>query len=229
MTQHLIAVAGSAPGVGKSTLCRALTARIAATGVVVDHFEEAEVLTRPAFRPVAEEFAGGARAVRPATLVAATRSYVEEARADGVDVLVTDALLPFVPSLVAWGHDETEIARTVRDVAGAVEPTRVCVVYVRDDPEAALRRAVEREGPQWADWYVDRLRSSPGTGSVRDLESAAGHLRRESALTLRVLAATGWKVLVVDVDGRDAAQLEEEAGEWLQGWLGRELRPPGCR
>ncbi|MFJ9180147.1 ATP-binding protein [Streptomyces sp. NPDC102360] len=218
--QDLIAVVGSSPGVGKSTLCGALARWVGASGAVVDHFEEADILVRAAFGAVAEEFAGGAGSVRPRTLVEATRAYVEQARADGVDVLVTDALIPFIPSLVAWGHDETAITRVVHDLEEAVRPTRVTVVFLRDDPDVALRRAVEREGPRWADWYVDKLRSSPGTGSVSDLASAAAHLRWESELTLRLLAATRWNVVSVDVGGRDAAQTERDVRERLQGLLG---------
>ncbi|MCB5909533.1 hypothetical protein [Streptomyces pinistramenti] len=201
-TTHLIAVAGSSPGVGKSTLCTALAGRLAATGAAVDHFEEADILTRPAFRPVADEFAGGSGSVRPATLLDATREYVAQARADGTDVLVTDALIPFVPSLVAWGHREPEIAAFVAELAGALDPARVSVLYLRDDPEAALRRAVEREGPAWADWYVGKLGGSPGTRAVDSLRAAARHLREEAALTLGLLAATPWDVQVVDVAGR---------------------------
>ncbi|WP_223167774.1 ATP-binding protein [Nonomuraea sp. SYSU D8015] len=219
MTEHVIAVVGSSPGVGKSTLCGALARWIGGTGTVVDHFEESDVLTRAPFRAVAEEFAGGAGSVRPRTLVEATRAYVEQAREDGVDVLVTDALIPFVPSLVAWGHDETAIAQVVRDLEEAVAPTRVSVVFLHDAPEAALRRAIEREGPEWLDWYVGKLGRSPGTRDVHDLESAADHLRRESELTLRVLAATRWNVVVVEVGGRDAAQVEQDVREALQGSL----------
>lgn len=220
VAEHWIAVVGSGPGVGKTTLCVALADWLDRTGVVVDHFAEADILTRSAFRAVAEEFAGGTGSVRPGTLVEATRSYVEQARADGVDVLVTDALIPFVPSLVAWGHDETAIAQVVHEVADAVAPTRISVVFLRDDPKAGLQRAIEREGPQWADWYVDKLRRSPGTDSVCDLPSAVVHLRRESELTLRVLASADWNVLVVDVGERDAVQTERHVRKLLQGRLG---------
>lgn len=79
------------------------------------------------------------------TLVAATRAYVEHARSSGVDVLVTDALIPFVPSFVAWGHEEAAIAQVLRDLEEAVEPTRVNVVYLRDDPEVALPRRYVRD------------------------------------------------------------------------------------
>lgn len=109
MTVRLISVIGSSPGVGKATLCRAVAEWLTDTGASVDHFEEADILTRAAFRPVAEEFADGAAAVQPSTLVECTRAYVAESLAAGKEYLVTDALLPFILSLVAWGHDETTL------------------------------------------------------------------------------------------------------------------------
>lgn len=80
------------------------------------------------------------------------------------------------------------------------------MVYVQDDPATALQRAVDREGPDWENWYVAKLAASPGTRSVHDLPSAAAHLRDEAALTHRLLAATPWKVLPVDVAGLDPHQ-----------------------
>ncbi|MFC8224623.1 hypothetical protein [Streptomyces sp. NPDC057287] len=206
MTAHLISVIGSSPGVGKSTVCRAVAEWLAGTGASVDHFEEADIVTRSAFRPVADEFADGAGAVRPETLVACTRAYVAESLRAGRDHLVADALLPFIPSLVAWGHDEDAIAHVVDELARAVEPFEVTVVYVHDDPETALRRAIEREGDAWGDWYVRKLAGSPGTRSVHDLASAAEHLRRESDLTCRLLARSPWRLLTVDVSTLSARE-----------------------
>jgi len=97
---------------------------------------------------VAEEFADGAGSVRPRTLVAALRRYVEHARRDGVDVLVTDAMIPFIPSLVAWGHDEAAIAAVIEDVAEAI----------------ALRRAIDHEGPEWATGTSRSLERHPVSG-----------------------------------------------------------------
>ncbi|WP_326796874.1 hypothetical protein OG946_16595 [Streptomyces sp. NBC_01808] len=204
MTVQLVSVIGNSPGVGKSTLCRALAAALREDGAVVDHFEEADILVREAFRPVAEEFADGTGAVRPGTLVACVRAYVAEAAAAGTGVLVTDALLPFVPSLVAWGHDEDAVAGVAEDLVRAVAPAEVTVVYVHDDPGAALRRAVAREGAGWAEWYVAKLGSSPGTRHVGDLDSAAAHLRAETELTRRVLARTPWRTVPVDTGELDA-------------------------
>jgi len=195
---RLIAVIGSSPGVGKSTLCRALAKSLDGS---VDHFEEPEILTRQAFRPVAEEFGDGAGAVRPATIVACTRAFVAESVAAGHEYVVADALLPYIPSLVAWGHDESALTAIMDDLARAVAPAEVTVVYVHDDPEQALRRAIAREGEGWIDWYVGKLADQPGTRNVRDFDSAVAHLRAEAGLTRRLLARTGWRVVPVDVAG----------------------------
>lgn len=162
MALHLISVVGSSPGVGKTTLCRAVAQWLTSFGASVDHFEEADILTRAAFRPVAEEFAGETAAVQPATLIECTRAYVAESLAAGKDYLVTDALLPFIPSLVAWGHDEPALVQVMADLSRAVRPAQVTVVYVHDDPETALRRAVER-------------RATPGrTGTCGNLPTRLG-------------------------------------------------------
>ena len=196
---RLISVVGS-PGTGKSTLCRTLVEHYASAGVVVDHFAEEHVLTRPAFACVAEEFADGAGAVRPDTLVAATRDLCATARAEGVELSITDALIPFIPSLQAWGHSEEEISEIVGDLEQAVGPTEVIIVHLVDDPIATLRRAVEREAPGWLDWYVGKLNAAPGTRHVVDLESAGEHLRREADFTRRVLERSGWTVIEIQVD-----------------------------
>ncbi|MGW8374699.1 hypothetical protein [Streptomyces sp. ODS28] len=222
MTLHLISVIGSSPGVGKSTLCRAVAGWLNGLGLSVDHFEEADILTRSAFRPVAEEFAEGNSDVQPATLVECTRAYVAESLAEGRDYLVTDALLPFIPSLVAWGHDEKTLAHVMGELARAAEPAQVTVAYVHDDPEKALRRAVEREGDGWEGWYVGKLAGSPGTRNVHDLPSAAAHLRFEAALTRRLLARTPWNVLNVDVGELNA----EEAYAHTRRWLATALEMP---
>ncbi|MBL1098471.1 hypothetical protein [Streptomyces coffeae] len=220
MTMHLISVIGSSPGVGKSTLCRAVAEWLSSTGASVDHFEEADILTRAAFRPVAEEFAGGARSVQPTTLVECTRAYVSESLAAGRDYLVTDALLPFIPSLVAWGHEENTLVHVMGELARVVEPARVTVVYVHDDPQTALRRAVKREGAAWEDWYVRKLADSPGTRAVHDLASAAVHLRFEADLTHRLLAQTPWHVLTVDGGAFNAQEAYAHTQRQLMDVLG---------
>lgn len=75
----------------------------------MDRFREEEILSRPAFRGVASELRDGGRVV-PAALLAATASYLACLDAGNVEVAVMDALLPFIPSLLAWGHDAAALA-----------------------------------------------------------------------------------------------------------------------
>ncbi|GHJ37852.1 hypothetical protein [Streptomyces sp. TS71-3] len=225
MAMRLISVIGNSPGAGKSTLCRALARWLSGTGASVDHFEEADILKRAAFRPVAEEFADGTGSVRPATLVECTRAYVAESLAEGRDYLLTDALLPFIPSLVAWGHPEETVRHVLAELARAVKPAEVILVYVHDDPERALRRAVDREGGGWEDWYVSKLAASPGTRAVRDLASAAAHLRSEAELTRRLLGRTPWHVLTVDMGTLNAEEAYARTRRYLNGLLALPGRP----
>jgi len=176
-----VAVLGAAPGVGKSTLCDRLAAALADRGLSVDHFREEEILSRPAYAPVAAEFRASG-VVRPETLLAATAEYVATATGD---VAVTDALFPYLPSLRAWGHLPEQITGFLVELARIVRPV---LLYVDGDPLAALPRAAAREQDAgWLDWHVGKLAAAPGSG-VRDVPTAAAYLRAERDLTLRLLA-----------------------------------------
>jgi hypothetical protein len=179
-------VLGAAPGVGKSSLCTELAARLSARGLGVDHFQE-EVLTRESFAAVAREFRAGG-AVRLETLLSATASLVE---ASDADVLIADSLFPFIPSLQAWGYPTETIAGFLGSLGELVAPV---VLYLDGDPLVTLPRAAAREGPAWLDWFVAKLAGYPGS-TVHDLTTAAAHLREERELTLRLLA--GWDVHVL--------------------------------
>ncbi|WP_329942190.1 hypothetical protein [Streptomyces sp. BE147] len=111
----------------------------------------------------------------------------------------------------------------------AEKPAQVTVVYVHDDPDTALRRAVDREGAAWEDWYVARLAGSPGTRAVHDLASAAAHLRSEAELTRRLLARTPWQLLTVDVGDRDAQKAFAHTRRHLAETLGLPDRIPTQR
>ncbi len=86
-------VGGDGAGVG-------LSRSLAGAGLRVDHFREGEILTRPEIAAVAEEF-GATGAVGLGTLVAATARFVGSVVAHGDDVVIADALVPFVPTLLA--------------------------------------------------------------------------------------------------------------------------------
>ncbi|MQY40594.1 hypothetical protein SRB17_86270 [Streptomyces sp. RB17] len=119
----LISVWGASPGVGKSTLCDGLSRWLAGAGLRGDHFREEEVLTRPQFTAVAEEFKATGR-VRLQTLIAGTAQFVDAVVASGDDVVITDALVPFVPTLLAMGHGEEAIDAFMSDLTEVLAQVR---------------------------------------------------------------------------------------------------------
>jgi hypothetical protein len=101
-----------------------------------------------------------------------------------VDVAVTDALFPYLPSLRAWGHLPEQIIGFLVELARIVRPV---VLYVDGDPLSALPRAAAREQDTgWLDWYVGKLAAVAGSG-VHSLPTAAAYLRVERDLTLQLL------------------------------------------
>lgn len=152
----LITVWGASPGVGKSTLCGGLSRWLADAGLRVDHFREEEVLTRPQFAAVAEAFTATG-AVDVETLIASTAKFVDSVLASGDDVVIADALVPFVPTLLAMGHGEETIDAFMADLTEVLAPVCPVMVFLDGNAEVALSRAARRDGEQWLDWYVRKL------------------------------------------------------------------------
>ncbi|MFJ9626232.1 hypothetical protein ACIRU8_00905 [Streptomyces sp. NPDC101175] len=193
----LITVWGASPGVGKSTLCAGLSRWLADTGLRVDHFREEEILTRPQFASVAAEFETTGT-VAPATLIASTARFVDAVVANGDDVVVADALMPFVPTLLAMGHGEAAIDAFMTQLTEVLARVHPVMVFLDGDAGAALSRAVTREGEQWLDWFIGKLAAHEVTPPVADLASAVTYLRHERAVTLDAVRRKGWGLVMID-------------------------------
>jgi hypothetical protein len=194
---RFIAVAGSCPGIGKSTLCGAIVGWLAGVGLRVDHFEEEQVLSRPQFAQVAAEFTGTG-VVESASFVDATVRYLADVAAAGTDVAVTDALVPWVPSLLAFGHSEQSVNRVLDEFAGRIASTPTVVVYLDGDADAALSRAVEREGPGWLDWFGAKLARYGRVTPDHTRADICDYLAQQRATELRVLKRQPWDLLIVE-------------------------------
>ncbi|WP_406138738.1 hypothetical protein [Streptomyces sp. NBC_01089] len=216
----LITVWGASPGVGKSTLCAGLSQRLAETGLRVDHFREEDILTRPQFAAVAQEFKTTGT-VAPRTLIAATAKFVDEAVASSDDVVIADALMPFVPTLLAMGHNEETIAVFMTDLTEALAPVRPVMLFLDGNAETALSRAATREGEQWLDWYVGKLANYEVSPPVADVSSAVQYLLRERAVTLDAVRRKGWGLVVVErADELPPGEVLRIAQRDLRPWLG---------
>ena len=188
----VVAIDGVAPGIGKSTVASAVVMWLRERGLVVDHFREEDILSRPAFAAVATAFRESGR-VEPSLLLAATDALVGDLPPG--DVTVLDSLLPFIPSLLAWGHDRATISTFVRDLTHVLRGVRLLTIYLDGSVESALEQAVGREGEAWLPWLIGRY---AGTAEpVTDLDSLAAHMEQRRQLTLSVLAEHSWDVVAI--------------------------------
>ncbi|MFE2212978.1 hypothetical protein ACFW93_13580 [Streptomyces canus] len=221
----LITVWGASPGAGKSTLCAGLSRWLADAGLRVDHFREEEILTRPQFAPVAEEFKATG-AVDLGTLIATTAEFVDSVLATGDDVVIADALMPFVPTLLAMGHGEETIDAFMTDLTVVLAPICPVMVFLDGNAEAALSRAARREGAQWLDWYVEKLARYEVSPPVADVASAVNYLLRERAVTLDTVGRKNWGLVVIEpADGLPPDDVLRVAQRGLRPWLGRPAPP----
>jgi hypothetical protein len=230
----LISVWGAAPGIGKSTLCTGLSRWLAGAGLRVDHFREEEIMTRPQFAAVADHFRETG-AVEPVTLLAATGRFVDSVLARDVDVAVADALVPFIPSLLAMGYRAPAISEFMAALTDVLAPLRPVMIFLDGDAGAALPRAAAREEPGWLDWYVSKLAHYKVIPPVHDAGSAAQYLRRERAVTLTLAKHHDWDLIIVEhATGLTADEVLQATIRALQTRLEprqalRLFRPPSVR
>jgi thymidylate kinase len=214
---RIIAICGSSPGVGKSTLCETLAAQLTAAGQQVDHFVEEHVLSRPEFTEVAVAFTQTG-IVAPGVLVDATVKYLTAAEAAGVDTVIFDALIPYVPSLLAFGFAESGINRIVDGLASRISFWPVLAVFLDGDATVALQRAAAREDPGWLDWYGDKLARYGLVEPAADVPALAAYLERERDVTLRVLRRQPWEVgVVTQAEAKSPAHVLATVLSWTTG------------
>jgi thymidylate kinase len=193
----LVAVWGAAPGIGKSTLSAGLARWLAETGRHVDLFAEEEILTRPQFADVAAHFRATGQ-VELGMLLAATSRFAQSVLAADIDVVVADALVPFVPSLLAMGCSDQEVCRFVADVTNELAQLDLTMVFLDGDLGTALARADSRDGPGWLQWYTSKLARYGLTPEPCDLTSAVTYLERERTVTLAAVRQAGWRVITIE-------------------------------
>jgi len=204
----LVAVFGASPGIGKSTLARRLAADAPAR-LDVDQFDEGDILSRPEFATVAAQF-GATGVVDLDALLDAAAWFVDTALK--FDLVVTDTLFPFVPSLLAWGHDERSIRTFLTQLHTILEPLNPVIVYLDGEPADALPRAAARDGEAWLDAFVTKVSSYKTVLARLDLAGTVSYLRHERDVTLRSLAATGYVVvLLTDAHLRSPDDLAADA------------------
>jgi hypothetical protein len=206
-------VTGAAPGLGKSTMARCLGDRLDLNGREVVVFLEAMIAERDEFADVMSSFRSTGIA-SGAALVEATRRFAATYRGGSPAIVIQDMLLPYLPSLLAWGFLDSEIADLFAQIAAVCSGIQLVQVHLDGSPALSVPRAVEREEPPWLDWEIAKVsRYADATAPVTDLASLVEYFEGARRRTRKLLAEAPWPVIVVDVDhGHDRA-IDDAANE----------------
>ncbi|GAA2760897.1 hypothetical protein GCM10009872_62580 [Actinopolymorpha rutila] len=216
----LIAVWGASAGMGKSTLCAGLSYWLADAGLKVDHFREEEILTRPQFGAVADMFRATGT-VDVETLMAASAEFVSAVLESGDDVVVADALVPFVPTLLAMNYPDETIDAFLTELTEVLAPLSPVMVFLDGRAEIGLSRAAAREDDKWLGWYVDKLGRYEVSPPVTDVASAVRYLQRERAVTLDAVRRNGWPLVLIEhADERSPVEVLQVAQRGLAPRVG---------
>lgn len=195
----LLFVTGSGPGLGKSTLARALAERLRLTGCRVVLFAEEDIETDPSFDCVMEEFRSSSR-VELATLLRASSKYLDEIAKSAAEIVVFDALFAYLPSLLAWGYSDREIADFMQRMAELFAESPVLEIHLVGDLEAGLTRAGAREGGDWLHRHVLKVSTYEGAPQVSGIGEVAEYLGELERRAARLLLGAPWRVEFLDTD-----------------------------
>lgn len=196
---------GPGPGLGKSTLGRALVEKFISRGLSARLVCEYEVTDHPAFRGYVQSAEAG-RADDTAALIEACRRFVAEIDVCGSEIIVLDSVIPCWDWLYSAGCTDTEVSAFSRVLAGVVSPLRPMLVFVEGDLHVALSRAIEDRG---MDWALDLAERRVGR---RDLDALGSYFRRLRAGSERMLELWPHRVFRVDTVTQDLRSCADQAG-----------------
>lgn len=203
-------VTGSAPGLGKTSLAHWLVSHLENESRNVGLFEEADILDRSEFADLISIWCRNEVPNLDVVLDAAS-AYLDTCRASTAQVLVQDALFPFLASLLAWGYPDDRIMEFCGELAERASDFELVQVHLSDDPSVSIPRAAAREGPGWLETMVARASAWPAGASVKDLNSLAAYFRANDQRAHRILRSAPWRVLFVGADRPECGVRDEVA------------------
>ncbi len=203
MTQHrplILMVTGSTPGLGKTTLCRRLVAHLNGSNRPAVLFAEEDILQRAEFAETIAAWKTGEPVPREVLLDAAER-YSDTCRREDAQIFVQDMLFPYLPSLLSWGYGDREIRDFFEAIGDRCKAADLVQIHLTGDPRSALQRARQRSGEGWFRLLLSAVSDYANqVETLADLDGLAGYFVGATERTRRLLEATPWPVIRVDVE-----------------------------
>ena len=197
----MVLVFGDGPGLGKSTLAREVAAALRARGRPVRLFAEEDFWTAAEFGEVMREFKATGRVARQ-TLLDAAAAYAATIAAADESVFVLDSLLPYLPSLLAWGWSDAEITEFLDEMAAVLNSFDVVYLHLVGDLDAALSRAEAREGDRWLAQIIRKY----GVATRNEL---LAQFSAEAARAATILDGAPWPVVFINADAGARHAMDE--------------------
>ncbi len=203
-------------------MARALADAFDADNRRVELFREEDIRRNAAFRQVMYEFDSMGE-VQRATLLSAAAGYLASIRERGSDVVVLDALLPYLPSLLAWGDTDDDIGNFFDRLAELFDGFAVLEVHLLANPRVALARAAQREGGAWLENHIAKVSGFTSTRRISTLDDVVAFYGDAAARSQSLLDRSPWPVAQIDATGGQAHTLAKalDAGVSLFKRLGR--------
>jgi hypothetical protein len=198
-----VLVTGASPGLGKSSLAEALVVTLRTAGRPARLFREGDITSERDFSAVMNELQSTGE-VQLDTLLAAADAFLTSARAGSSDVLVHDALFPYLPSLLAWGYADDDIAAFFVRLATLFDGFDVIELHLVGDVRKGLAGAAEREGGDWLDRHLAKVAQYRPRQQITTNEDVAVYYDAGAARSRTLLAAAPWRTVFIDTDrGRE--------------------------
>jgi hypothetical protein len=154
----------------------------------------------PEFDVVMDEFRSRPR-VALATLLAASRQYLDESARRWRRFYVLDALFPYWFSLDAWGYPDAEVRGFHADLAALGGSVVLVEIYVEGDLAASLNRAALREGPDWIDSQIARITSFRNADHPpRNVADVVAYYRATADRRRQLRDLVPWPIKIIDAD-----------------------------
>ena len=207
---QFVQFAGTGPGAGKTTLSRALAARLAGA----EHVPEDALFSLPELAPLAATFRAG-RHPGPGELLDSFARFLA-ARPPEVRWIVNDGSWLLLAEDLDWAQSAwagiVDFSMRLRELAAPWHPV---VLYVDTPVDVAVARARVRDGVEGFDRWVASMRRLPALAEVAHAP-VAELVAAASARVRALLDAGGWPVEVLD-GSVDADALVDAAVERLAG------------
>ncbi len=206
MDPTLVLVTGASPGLGKSSLAAALVAALRTSGLHAELFREEDIRSDHAFAALMREFESTG-AVQLDSLLAAAKIYLDSVRTLDLDVLVLDALFPYLPSLLAWGYRDADIAMFFARLTTVFVGFDVVELHLSGEVSNALTRAAQREGGDWLDGHLARATQFRSPRPISTIVDLVAYYEGCAERSRTLLAAAPWRVEFLDAGRGEEAVL----------------------